>query len=197
MHLLIRLLTNYLPYNEKHERELATLIADGDETAFGELYRRLLPYLSGTGIKMLKSQEAVSEVIQESLIRIWLHREKLRTVNYPRSWVFRIFSNECFRYLQKHGLPSIPLDTVEEAHLPAPVNNPEAAFSMQETRNIIHHAVDSLSPRQRQIYKLSREHGLKIPEIAQELGLASRYVKKTLIVALHTIRRQLIKAGKA
>ena len=146
---------------------------------------------------MLKSQEAVAEVIQESLIRIWLNREKLRHVNYPRSWVFRIFSNECFRYLKKHGLASIPLEFVEEAQLPGPVNNAELTFSMRETRNIIYYAVDSLSPRQKQIYKLSREQGLKIPEIARELGLASRYVKKTLIIALHAIRRQLVKAGKA
>jgi len=190
-------LTSNLPYNEKDEKELASLIAGGDETAFTELYRRLLPWLSGTGIRILKSEAAVAEVIQESLMRLWLHREKLRTVNYPRSWVFRIFSNECFRYLKKYGMPYIPLDVVSEEQLPAGVNSSEQAFSMRETRNIIHNAVDSLSPRQRQIYKLSREQGLRIPEIAQELGLASKYVKKTLIVALHAIRRQLVRAGKA
>jgi RNA polymerase sigma-70 factor (ECF subfamily) len=189
-------LTSFLPYKDISEKELAVLIAGGDEPAFRELYRRLLPYLSGSGMKMLKSGDAVAEVLQESLIRLWVHREKLRDVHSPRAWVYRIFSNECFRYLKKHGLKVLPLEAVEDVYLPETAGGPEQHYSMRETRHIIHDAVESLSPRQREIYRLSRERGLKIPEIAEELGLASKYVKKTLMVALHNIRRQLVRAGK-
>jgi RNA polymerase sigma factor (sigma-70 family) len=195
-HRIREILSLHLPYRNKDEKELALLISEGDELAFKQLYNRLLPYLAGTGIKILKSEVAVAEVIQETLIRIWVHREKLRQVNYPRAWIYRVFSNECFRYLKKYGLQPIPLEAVTEMELDEGVNNAELAYSMKETKEIIHQVVTSLSPRQRQIYQLSREQGLKIPEIAAELGLASKYVKKTLLVALHTIRRQLTKAGK-
>jgi len=190
-------LRSALPYIEKDEKELVLLIADGDEIAFKQLYRRLLPYLAGTGIKLLRSEEVVAEVIQESLIRLWLHREKLRSVQYPRAWVFKIFSNECFRYLKQNGLQHIPLETLSDSDLNSIINNSEHAFSMRETQGIIHHAVKSLSPRQRDIYRLSREQGLKIPEIAAKLGLTSKYVKKTLILALRAIRRKLVEAGKS
>lgn len=186
-----------LPYIEKDEKELVLLIADGDEIAFKQLYRRLLPYLAGTGIKLLRSEEVVAEVIQESLIRLWLHREKLRSVQYPRAWVFKIFSNECFRYLKQNGLQHIPLETLSDTDLNSIINNSEHAFSMRETQGIIYDAVRSLSPRQRDIYRLSREQGLKIPEIAAKLGLTSKYVKKTLILALRAIRRKLLEAGKS
>lgn len=189
-------MTSSLPYIDISEKELAARIADGDEAAFKELYRRLLPYLSGSGMKMLKSEDAVAEVLQESLIRLWVHRERLRDIHSPRAWVYRIFSNECFRYLKKYGLKVLPLEAVEEAFLPGAGGGPEQHFSMRETSHIIHDAVQSLSPRQREIYRLSRERGLKISEIAAELGLASKYVKKTLMVALHNIRRQLVRAGK-
>lgn len=193
-HCISKTLSLHLPYSNKEEKELALLISEGDECAFKQLYDLLLPYLAGSGIKILRSEEAVAEVIQETLIRVWVHREKLRQVNYPRAWVYRIFSNECFRYLKKYGLQPISLQAI--ADMKQGVNNVEMAYSMKETKEIIHHVVTSLSPRQRQIYQLSREQGLKIPEIAAELGLASKYVKKTLMVALHTIRRQLTKAGK-
>lgn len=185
-----------LPYIEKDEKELVLLIADGDEIAFKQLYQRLLPYLAGTGIKLLKSEQAVAEAIQESLIRLWVHREKLRQVQYPRAWIFRIFSNECFRYLKKNGLQHIPLENLSDTYLDVAFNNSEHACSMRETQHIIHDAVTCLSPRQREIYRLSREKGLKIPEIAQELGLTSKYVKKTLILALQNIRQKLVEAGK-
>ena len=186
----------YTAYTEKDEKELVLLIAEGDELAFKQLYRRLLPYLAGTGIKLLKSEEAVSEAIQESLIRLWIHREKLRQVQYPRAWIFKIFSNECFRYLKKNGLQHIPLETLSDTDLDGAINNSEHACSMKETQHIIHDAVTCLSPRQREIYRLSREQGLKIPEIAAELGLSSKYVKKTLILALQAIRQKLVEAGK-
>jgi len=188
-------LTSYLPY-DKDEKELAALIADGDEMAFRQLYRQLLPYLNGSGMKMLKSEDAVAEVLQETLLRLWVHREKLRDVHSPRAWIFRIFSNECFRYLKKFGLQSIPLEAVAEAQLPAAADGPEEVVYLRETRHIIRDAVKRLSPRQREIYQLSREQGLRINEIAAELGLASKYVKKTLMVAVHNVRRQLHKAGK-
>lgn len=145
---------------------------------------------------MLKSEDAVAEVLQETLIRLWVHRDKLRDVQSPRAWVFRIFSNECFRYLKKYGLQAVPLEMVGEAQLPAAANGPEEVVYLHETRRIVRDAVDRLSPRQREIYQLSREQGLRIHEIAAELGLASKYVKKTLTVAVHNVRRQLHKAGK-
>jgi RNA polymerase sigma-70 factor (ECF subfamily) len=189
-------LSNLLPYIDKNEKELLPLIADGDEIAFKQLYKRLLPYLAGAGFKLLRSEEAVAEVIQESLMRLWVHREKLRNVEYPRAWVFKLFSNECLRYLKKNGLQYVPLDALSEADLYGAAAVPEHPFAMRETQDIIYYAVTGLSPRQREIYRLSRERGLKIPEIAAELGLTSKYVKKTLILALQAIRRKLVEAGK-
>ena len=190
------MLTNNLPYDGKRQNELAALISDGDEMAFRQLYRQLLPYLNGSGMKMLKSEDAVAEVLQETLIRLWVHREKLKDVKSPRAWVFRIFSNECYRYLKKNGLQPVPLEVLAETQLPAATGGPEEVVYLRETKRMIRDAVDRLSPRQREIYQLSRDRGLRIHEIAAELGLGAKYVKKTLMVAVHNVKRQLHKAGK-
>ena len=152
-------MTSFLPYKDIPEKGLAVLIADGDEAAFKELYRRVLPYLSGSGMKMLKSEDAVAEVLQESLIRLWVHRERLRDIHSPRAWVYRIFSNECFRYLKKYGLKVLPLEAVEEAFLPGAGGGPEQHFSMRETRHIIHDAVES-----GHCFPALWDHDLRVPE---------------------------------
>lgn len=185
------------PYTEKGDIELALLIADGDEKAFKQLYLECLPGLVYTGRKFLKSEESVAEVIQETLVRLWVHREKLRSVDAPRAWIARVFSNECFRYLKKYGLQHIPLEQLHESYTASLPNSTEQVCSLHETDTIIYRAVTGLSPRQREIYTLSREEGLKIPEIALRLGLSYKYVKKTLALALHNIRQQLIRAGKS
>lgn len=191
-------MASHNPYIEKSENELATLIADGNENAFKGFYLKVLPNLVNLGRKILKSEDAVSEVIQEALIRLWVHREKLRGVGSAHAWVYRIFSNECFRYLKKYGLQHVPLDDVAEidTYSTQVYNSTEQFCAVRETRQIIHSAVSSLSPRQREIYVLSREQGLKVSEIAVKLGLSNRYVKKTLSLALHNIRHILAKSGK-
>lgn len=191
-------MASFNPYNEKSEKELAILIANGDEVAFKALYLSVLPSLINTGRKILKSEDIVCEVIQEALIRLWVHREKLRSVVSANAWVYRIFSNECFRYLKKYGLQHIPLDDVAEIDIyPTQVyNSTEQVCTLRETNKIIHSAVSTLSPRQREIYVLSREQGLKVSEIAIKLGLSNRYVKKTLTIALQNIRHVLAKSGK-
>lgn len=181
------------------DKELFARIAEGDESAFNQLYYLLLPVLTGITMKLLKSEEAVKEVLQESLIRLWMNRDKLPGIDHPRAWLFTIVSNECYRYLYKHGLQQRAAGAWQ-ALQPHPElhGSPktEMDFSFAETKRLIAQAVRGLSDRQRMIYLLSREEGLRIPEIAGKLGLSANYVKKTLMVALQRIREYLQNAGR-
>ena len=56
---------------------------------------------------------------------------------------------------------------------------------------LLHHAISRLSPKQQQVYQLSRENGLKINEIAVELNISSSTVKTHLMQALRTIKKHL------
>ena len=181
---------NTLIYNEK---ELFGLIAEGDEEAFNRFYETLLPDFAAYIFKLLKSQEAVSEVIQESLIRLWINRDKLPEIEQPRAWFLKILSNECYRYLRKHGLQQLPAN---KAPVVVSDTETERYISYKETQSLIQKAVLNLSPRQRTVYQLSREEGLKLPEIAAKLGLSRDYVKKVLMTALGHIRQKLAEDGR-
>jgi RNA polymerase sigma-70 factor (family 1) len=178
--------------------ELLLLIANGNEAAFNQFYLELLPNVTPFLYKMLKSEEAMQEVLQEALTRFWLSRDKLPEIDNGPGWFFRILSNECYRYLRKNGLRqrrTEQLDIQQEAQARAS-RQTELDLSFRETQRIIAQAVDSLSPRQRTVYKMSREQGLTLPEIADGLGLTRDYVKKTLMAALQVIRKKLMEAGR-
>lgn len=180
--------------NDLHtDKRLFALISEGDQTAFKQWYALLLPDCASYIFKLLKSEDGVKEVLQESLVRLWLNRDKLPAIDHPRAWFLKIISNECLRYLRKHGLRQ-RLAAALEVH--EPFHQTEADISFRETQRIIAQAVAKLSARQQLIYRLSREQGLTLPEIAEKLGLSRDYVKKTLMVALERIRQPLIKAGR-
>lgn len=175
------------------------MISEGDEDAFNEFYDRLLPDFTDYIFITVKSEYATKEVIQEALTRLWIYRDKLADVEHPRPWFFKIVANECFRYLHKHGLQQsrmeltdTPLSNLDNRSL----NQTEQEVSFRETRHIIQQTLASLSPRQRMIYRMSREQGLKLEEIAKELGLSRDYIKKTLMLALRIVRQKLQEAGR-
>lgn len=144
---------------------------------------------------MLKSEEAVKEVIQEAFVRVWLNRDKLPEIESANAWVSRIALNECYRFMKKQALQQkIQIHLQKE-----PVYSENKGFdqlSLAETQRIVATAIEQLPPRQQQIYRMSREQGLKIPEIATELGLSPAYVKKALVLSLNAIRQHLAAAGK-
>lgn len=176
------------------ELELCRLISENDEGAFNELYQLYLPVFSPYVFKLVKSQEAVKEVIQESLIKFWIYRDKLFEVEEPRAWFFRIIANECFRYLRDNGLHRSRVQQMagEQQGIHMSANQTAMDISFRETQKIISEALARLSPRQRSIYSMSRESGLTLPEIAKQLNVSRDYVKKTLMTALQKIRQKLI-----
>lgn len=192
----INTLNKYKSYTEK---ELFELIAEGDETAFNEFYFRVLPNATSYLLRMLKSKDAVKEVLQETLVRFWLHRDKLVEIEQPRAWLFRILINECYRCLHLQAEQQAKLESLDPDYYSANITalyQTDKDLSYRETQRIISAAVAKLSPRQREVFKMSREEGLTLPEIAAKLGLDRDYIKKVLMLALHNIRQQLVAAGR-
>ncbi|MCD2425688.1 sigma-70 family RNA polymerase sigma factor [Niabella pedocola] len=180
------------------EAELFSLIAEGNEAAFNEFYDTLLPDFTAYIFKLVKSEDAVKEVVQEALIRFWMHRDQLPEIRHPRAWFFRIVSNECYRYLRKSGiqLSTSSLEEQPAGLLEGPTENPEPYLSFRETQRIIQRVVAGLSSRQQIIYRMSREEGMSLAEIAAALDLSRDYVKKVLMTALQLVRKKLIAEGR-
>ncbi len=67
----------------------------------------------------------------------------------------------------------------------------EDRLNVQEVNKHLHSALEKLTPRQKLVYTLSRDKGLKHDEIARFLGISPSTVNNHLIEALRLIRQQL------
>ncbi|QEH39399.1 RNA polymerase sigma factor [Chitinophaga sp. XS-30] len=185
-------------YEPWEERGLFDRMAEGEEDAFNTIYQHFMHLLSGAILRLVKSEADAAEVLQEAFMRIWLNRDSIPGIENPGGWVRRIIINECYRLIKKNHLRSRLHDGWQSAG-PAEATSglhAEQRLVLGETARIIQEALGDLSPRQYAIYRLSREQGRRIAEIAQILGLSPDYVKKTLAIALQKIRKKLRDAGK-
>jgi RNA polymerase sigma-70 factor (ECF subfamily) len=174
-------------------KQLFLQVAEGDERAFETLFNAFLPKLYPFIIKFIKSELATQEILQETFIRVWLSRDKLSEIDNPGGWLYKVASNECYSYLRKSILNnkfSNPL--IAE---PEPVNATHESFALKELNRLIGEAINKLPAQRKKIYRLSRDEGKSIPEIASILNISPNTVKNALVASLKFIREYLIKYG--
>lgn len=165
-------------------------IADGDETAFRELFHRynkqLLPFVA----KLVAPPQEPSEILQEVFFKIWMYREKLRDVENPKAYIVRIVANEANNYLRSVARQNRLILKAKQQREHKPLT-PEEEMALKETARLVAVAIDHLTPACRQVYLLSREQQMSIPEIAAHLGLSESTVKNQLVKALKDIRHYI------
>ena len=176
------------------ERELIKEIIEGSEKAFSILFFNYLPVLQSFAFKFTKSEHASEEVIQDAFLRIWLNRDKLEHVENVKAYLYKYVSNECLSYLRKKLKEDRAIDLLKSQHSDFD-NVTLDAIHLNEINKLIASAVRKLPQQRRKIYELSRGEGKTIPEIAEILELSVSTVKNALVIALKTIRENLIQHG--
>jgi RNA polymerase sigma-70 factor (family 1) len=186
-----------LPANQPFdEKRLFLQIAEGDEAAFEQLFYLYLPRLQPIILKMVKQENVVNDIVQEVFLSIWIDRDKLPDIVSPTHWIFRLMYYRCLNWLKQQAAHKEKASKYQQkAQNGQLINGTEEAVLFAETASLVRQAILQLPVQTRNIYLLSREKGLKVPEIAAELGLAPQSVKNTLVRAGKSIRAYLVAHG--
>ncbi|HEX7844849.1 MAG TPA: RNA polymerase sigma-70 factor [Chitinophagaceae bacterium] len=178
------------------DKELFNAIAEGDEAAFRQLFHLYLPTLYPMIFRVAKTESATEDILQETFLRLWIHRDKLPEIETPRAWILRIAYFQAFTFLRKKATHQKMIDKLAtKGGEESLSSNTEEMVSFNNLQASVRKAVQELPPQQKKIYQLSRERGLKNKEIAGLLGLSEQSVKNTLVRALKFIREEVEKGG--
>ena len=177
------------------EKELFTLITQCDEAAFRELFHLYVPLVRSLVLKVTREETAVPDIIQEVFLRVWLNRDKLPEVHDPRPWMIQIVYRQCFNWLRQQKVRSKANDQLAKGMGLPFSNSTEESASFEDTSRLVRQAIEQLPPQAKRVYLLSREEGLKIADIAQQLHISPQTVKNTLGRSLKDIREYLEQRG--
>ena len=177
------------------DKSLFLLVAEGDEAAFELLFNAWLPQLHPQVFKIVQSEAAVKDIIQEVFLALWLGRDKLPAVEEPGNWIFRIAYNQSLRYLKKQTLKDRVLVTFQKEQPPAHSLDTEQVVNATEINRLVQQAIQELPPQSRNIFQLSRTAGMKPAEIAIELNISIQAVRNSLTRSGKSIRAFLDQHG--
>lgn len=180
--------------NALNDTVLFTRISEGDEEAFRQLYQRYHQLLYSFLFQLTKSFDSAGDLVQETMLRIWLYREQLAEVKEPKAYIYRIAANRAHTWLKKKMLQaSIKQQIADTAQQSS--NDTSDTLTIRAIARVVQQAVSKLPEQRRIIYLLNREQGMKAAEIAGRLEISVSTVKNTLLQAVKYIREQVEKAG--
>lgn len=169
--------------------ELLERLRQGDSAAFEEIFRTWYGPLVGTAERMLHDRAVAEEIVQDVMLELWRRRETLTPDGSPQAYLFQATRNRVLNHLRHRRIEqrTEPEVRAEVPALPAA----DAHVGEQELEVAIQDAVRALPDRCREIFELSRVHGLKYSEIATALGISVKTVEAQMGKALRLLRERL------
>lgn len=174
------------------ERMLVENLIQGDEQAFCELYARYKHRLVYFAMRFLKSQEFAEDIFQDAFTVVWQSRRCIDPSQPFSTYLFTIVRNRILNQLremkQSEKLRDVILANATEIQ-----DCTREQILADDLSLLIHKAKDQLTPRQKEIFELSRDELLTHKEIATRLNISVYTVQEHISVSLKTIRSYLKK----
>ena len=169
--------------------ELLERLRNGDTTAFDSIFRTWYGPLVGTAERMLRDRAVAEEIVQDVMLELWRRRETLAVDGSAQAYLFQATRNRVLNHLrhlkiEQRSEPELRGDSSSTPQADAEVTQEELGIAVQD-------AVRSLPDRCREVFELSRVHGLKYAEIARTLGISVKTVEAQMGKALRTLRERL------
>jgi len=150
-------------------------------TVFDELYKPLCAF----ALNYVPDAVEAEDIIQDLFVKLWEQRNHIVFNTSIKAYLFQSARNGCLNYIKHKSVESKYLEHYVKV---SPDSFYENALEVEETRRLLNKAVESLPPRCRQIFELSRFAGKSIDEISELLSLSKNTIKNQLVSALKRIR---------
>lgn len=161
-----------------------------DEKFFRELFDHYWQDLFGFCRYHIQDEEVSKEIVQNLFLSLWERRNQLRVDVNIGHYLFRAARLQIVRFYRDQIHERKSIDNVK-AFSSQIANDTEEEVYARDLSRYITEVVDSLPPKCREVYLLSRHDGLSIFEIAQTLNLSIKTVEAHLSKALRRLRREL------
>ncbi len=171
------------------DQQLLARIRQDSPHAFDDVFRAYYPSLVGLAESIVQQRATAEDIAQDVLIGLWRRRHDLTIETSLRAYLFRATRNRALNRIRDER---VRRDA--EPHIAAGALRPpptDAAAVQSEIEAALRAAVQTLPPRCREVFELSRVHGLAYAEIADVLGISVKTVENQMGKALRILREQL------
>ena len=165
-------------------------LKSGEHKAYEMLFKEFYAPLCRYAYSMLRDADESEDLVQKTFFKLWDMRESIEIHTSVKSYLYRIVHNNCLNKIKQQSIRAehnqyyaYEKDTTS--------NHVENVVLANELEQRIENVVESMPPRCKEIFKLSRQQQLSYAEIANELSISASTVETQIVKALRILRTEL------
>ena len=176
-------------YDDKTEQELMTDLKAGSVKALNAIYDRYARRLYAFIIPWVKSSQDTEEIVQDVFVNLWKYHKDIDPSRSLEALLFTIAQR--YRINAVRSLTASPVyeDFLEYSNKLKSEDSDKLEYD--DFLEQLKKAINSLTPSQKEIVKMSKFDNLSNGEIAEKLGISEKTVRNTLSAGLKTLRTLL------
>ena len=168
------------------------IVVDNDQKAFEIFFDYFYPKLFNFSLQYVKSPSGAEEVVSDVIYNLLKDKNRLGSVERINAYLFQSVKNKSLSWLrdQKKNLKFERIEQAEDYILDVSTS-PEMLPMDRNVYELLESAVEKLPDQRKMVYKLIREEGLLLDEVAALLSISGRTVEKHLELAIKELCQHL------
>ena len=174
-------------YSGYTDSELATLLKQGDQSAYTELFERYKGVLYAHAYRLLEDHDEAADVIQDVFLTLWQKRLSLNVSSSLSSYLYVAVRNRIFKLFARKKVAERYTESLQRFRVQDRNYTAEKVLE-RELAAIIEREVDALPEKMREIFLLSRDETRSYKEIGEQLDISEKTVRNQVYNALRLLK---------
>lgn len=163
---------------------------EGDAQAFDLIYRQYSKKLYFFALGLVKDEETSKDLVQEVFVNLWEKKELVNLHLNFDNYIFTITYNSIRKFFRKKAIENKVMDHILK-NFPDIIETADGTLIYDELLEIASKTIENIPHRRKIVYKLSKQEGMKIKEIASKLNISPRTAENHLARALKYLKEEL------
>ena len=183
------------------EASLIRSAQQGDQEAFERLVYAYDQNVLRLAYNLLRSHDDARDIYQEAFLRVHRNLHSFRFDCSFHTWLYRIVTNLCLDHLRKRKVrreestvvetEDGPKDRINSVPETGVEGDPQRKLLSGELRRKIEQVLAELTPRERAVFEMRHNQGMRLRAIGDVLGTTEEAAKNCLFRATQKMRAAL------
>jgi len=172
------------------DKKIIKRFKEGDAEAFDAIYHNYSKKMFHFALGLVKDEDISKDLVQEVFVNLWEKRGQVDlNLNFD-NYIFTIAYNSVRKYFRKKSIETKVIDHLVK-NSPEIIESVDGTVIYNELLELASKTIENLPPKRKIVYKLSRQEGMKIKEIASKLNISTRTAENHLAKALKYLKEEL------
>ena len=172
-----------------NETQTLAALKAGDKRAFDLIYDHYWKQLFLFAFKKVQSEEIAKDLVQDLFVSLWVKKETFIISTSLSAYLFTALKYIILDYIRANITRQNYLSSLKITFLSSPDHSDTAdKLTQNEITFLLDQTLESMPPKMKEIFELSRKHGYSIEEIAIKLSISQQTVKNQITNALRKAR---------